>query len=617
MSPHTYPFEPLTSGDVFRYLVLEPGIGDEPLKCSLKTRAIEDTHYETISYVWGSSERSHSIECESHIMAITSSLFTVLKRIRSSDQPLDLWADGICINQNDLKEKGHQVGLMAKIYRGSQSVLIYVGSEDDGQGLAVCSLLDEVDKLIEETSKIVDMSWDSFPYPDEDHPLLADPRWDALHSLLGQNWFDRGWVVQEAACAPKGQVIWGESRFDWDKLMRVHIWMSTRALGTYHSFLFSEVLVNAHKNIYLDTHEDFGRAFHDEAAWGSPSILQTLNNAKELDLSNPQDRIYAFLELPQHLEQRVHVKPNYYSTHLETYQQFAIQYIQSTRNTELLDYVSHDDASPFSLPSWIPRWDISTWSLGQSSVASSLTHSRTGSTSEPVIMEDGSLKVHGVVIDTLHYTSDAFDWHTTTAETIQNIWTRIQASSVPCPYEEPNGTETALLDAFFGALSAGTYDGEFSEWRRAQEAFAIQAQLKLPPQLTIKTETSHTTGFETSEDTVSGAEPPSNIFFDLIRNRTHNRRFILTERGYMGLAPALVRDGDAVGIIFGCKTPCVLRKATEEQYYTYLGATALVGKEWCEVGDGDGEVIFCNVLGEEDSKDWVEWDVEEQDFYLC
>jgi hypothetical protein len=96
---------------------------------------------------------------------------------------------------------------------------------------------------------------------------------------------------------------------------------------------------------------------------------------------------------------------------------------------------------------------------------------------------------------------------------------------------------------------------------------------------------------------------------------TDNCRFILTERGYMGLASETVREGDMCGIIFGCKTPCILRKVAQDQHYMFLGATKLVDKECINV-EGD-EVLFQSFLGDEERKDWVDWDVEEQDIYLC
>jgi hypothetical protein len=46
-------------------------------------------------------------------------------------QPLTIWADGICINQADGKEKNLQVQLMRKVYSKSQHVLVWLGEVPD------------------------------------------------------------------------------------------------------------------------------------------------------------------------------------------------------------------------------------------------------------------------------------------------------------------------------------------------------------------------------------------------------------------------------------------------------------------------------------------------------
>lgn len=300
-----YPYEKLPSGDTFRYLSLQPGAGDEPLVSSLHTANIFDTAYDAVSYVWGTSIKDHTILCDGYTMMITPNLSKVLHRVRLPDRPLVLWADSICINQEDVFEKGHQVALMGKIYQSAQRVLIHPGSDDANQGPSVCSLLEEVDKMIQATCKTIDTSWDSFPSPDPDDPLLFDIRWNALHTLISQSWFDRGWVVQEAALARSGEVIWGQSRFEWEKLMRVYVWLATRGASIFYSKRFAEIQINAHTAVYLNGHQDFARIFYSDLSWGASSLLRTLNCAKELDVGNPRDRIYAFMELPQHTAKRI------------------------------------------------------------------------------------------------------------------------------------------------------------------------------------------------------------------------------------------------------------------------------------------------------------------------
>jgi hypothetical protein len=389
--------------------------------------------------------------------------------------------------------------------------------------------------------------------------------------------------------------------------MRVYIWMSTRASNIYYSMNFGEVRINSHMNMYLEGHQDFGQAFYSDLSWDSPSVLRTLNYAKELDLSDPRDRIYAFMDLLRSSEKHFRIEPDYRTSHLDIYRQFALRYIQAAGDTELLDYVSHNKASLSSgIPSWVPRWDITTWSLGQSSTAASALTSRKSSTVEPKIIENGSfgLRIRGVIIDTVRFVSDVFDWENTTAESIRRIWDRVSAERTSCPYivsTSSEETENYQLDAFLDSLSAGTYDGEYSEWRAAIQLFKHDTRLRQDDDLA-------------SDHAETGASEDSNVFLEHIRNRSHNKRFVLTNRGYMGLAPIPTQNGDTCGIIFGCRTPCILREACQHGTYAFVGATALMGKE-CYDAPGGG-VMFCKMLGEEDSKDWVEWDVEEQDITL-
>lgn len=602
----SYTYSTLPQGDVFRYLVLQPGVGNDTLVCNLQTDAISDAEYDAVSYVWGTSVRNHSIQCDDHELMITEALSQVLKRVRLPDKPRALWADSICINQDNLQDKGHQVGLMGKIYRFAKSVLIYIGSDDDSHGAAVISLLEDVNRMIKDTCQQIDMSWNSFPEnTGKETPFLEDPRWHSLHVFVSESWFDRGWVVQEAALARRAQVIWGQTLLEWDKLMRLYVWFTTRGGQIYNGIGFDAVQINAHMDVYLETHKDFCRAFYTEASWGNLSILRTLNCAKELDVSNQRDRIYAFMALPQVAGQLVEIqlRPDYSAPYLETYHRFAAEYIRASGSPELLDYVSHDDSSLTSgTASWVPRWDICTWSLSQSSSASSGIRSRALTVPKPLITESGLLKVRGVVVDSIHYASHVFDWDTTTPESLKAIWDNIMVAQIDSPY----GSSAFVLDAFLDALSSGTYDGERSQWRRSRQRFRLEVLLKQDlKDAQISKRDSVTTEID---DTID-------LYFDKVRSRVHNRRIILTQRGYLGLAPMPAREGDSCALIFGCAKPCLLRRANQELGYQMIGATTLMGKDCYE--EEDGGVCFWYMLGEDESREWADWDVEEQDIFLC
>lgn len=116
-----YEYAPLPRGNYTRYLVLQPGKDKEALLCHLHTCALTDlSEVETISYVWGSSNKTKRLWCAGKTIPITVNLRDVLRRVRLPDAPRTLWADSICINQEDRKEKSEQVALMGLIFGGGQ-----------------------------------------------------------------------------------------------------------------------------------------------------------------------------------------------------------------------------------------------------------------------------------------------------------------------------------------------------------------------------------------------------------------------------------------------------------------------------------------------------------------
>jgi hypothetical protein len=607
-----YVYESLPYDDVFRFLVLEPGTESDPLLCRLQIGWIADTTYEAISYVWGTPIRDQPIFCDGCRMMITPNLDRALRSVRLPDKPRTLWADSICINQENNDEKGHQVGLMGKIYHSAKRVIIYVGPDEDNYGPALVSLLDDVDQMISDTCKTIDMSSrDSYPYLEENAPILHDPRWNSLSIFVKQDWFTRGWVIQEAALANQHEIIWGQCRPNWEKLMRVYLWLMTRGLSIYRRISSFGILNHLHVESYEESHKDFAQIWYPRSSRASASLLKTLNQAKKLALNDQHDRIYAFMDLPQIKQRQIKIQPDYSTFYLKTYQRFASDYVQMTGSTKILHYVSHDsDSLAVDVPSWIPRWDITTVSLASRMQLSSVLLSRTLATPKPFVTQAGSLKVCGVILDTVQYVSHVLYHDTTTPEAIKKIWETIQAANIKSPYtaSEPDSTNY-LLVAFLDALTCSRYyGGEYHHWQRSRERFVLKAKLQQE-----RNKVYEETGDCDSE--AFDAPQSTNIYYNHMRRMTTTSRFIFTSRGYMGLAPGPTRVGDSCAIVFGTKMPCILRNTEKDSTYLCVGATALLGKQ-CYDTEGGG-VNFLKFLGDEESKDWVEWDVEEQDIYLC
>ncbi|KKY36384.1 putative het domain-containing protein [Diaporthe ampelina] len=136
----------------FRILKIQPGGKEAPIVCNLvHARLDARPPYEAISYVWGSTDRPISIKCDENQLYITENLRDALVRVRLPDRPRSVWADSICIDQDNLDEKGHQVQFMGEIYSNASRVLICLGSDDEGNAQKAMSIAKDVSNMIAET----------------------------------------------------------------------------------------------------------------------------------------------------------------------------------------------------------------------------------------------------------------------------------------------------------------------------------------------------------------------------------------------------------------------------------------------------------------------------------
>ena len=112
-----------------RLLHLAPALNhDDPLVCSFSLASFdEDVDYEALSYAWGDVTPVMPVSLEGKEVLITKNLHSALCHLRYLDQQRILWADALCINQSDLRERTHQVSLMSSIYSRAKFSVGLVG----------------------------------------------------------------------------------------------------------------------------------------------------------------------------------------------------------------------------------------------------------------------------------------------------------------------------------------------------------------------------------------------------------------------------------------------------------------------------------------------------------
>lgn len=80
--------------------------------------------YTVLSYCWEGQTPDEDLKCNESTLYVTANVKTLLPYLSKTDGSHFVWIDGLCINQNDVLEKNHQVRLMEKIYAKATKVVI-------------------------------------------------------------------------------------------------------------------------------------------------------------------------------------------------------------------------------------------------------------------------------------------------------------------------------------------------------------------------------------------------------------------------------------------------------------------------------------------------------------
>jgi hypothetical protein len=179
-----YSYSPLPEPGSIRLLHLMPHEDEKArIQCQLFDYSLQKlgewtSLYEALSYVWGNPGNRRSISIDKHDLPITTNLHAALVSLRDRFLERVLWVDAICINQDDLKERGDQVQYMAEIYRRASRVIVWLGEPATGSDEAL-----EVIRLA------------AIGKPAE--PLVEEQTKQAIRSLLQRSWFERIWVSEQ------------------------------------------------------------------------------------------------------------------------------------------------------------------------------------------------------------------------------------------------------------------------------------------------------------------------------------------------------------------------------------------------------------------------------------
>lgn len=148
--------------------------------------------------MWGHVHENVPIYCNGLIVEVGQNLRGFLQQFRKTARSDGawLWVDALCINQNDISERNHQVGQMKDMYQGAALVIAWLGAATDDDVLAFRAL---------QNDGITPRKWP----------------WEAWYQLFRKPYWRRIWIIQEFVLGEETHLWCGDLRADSDNFLRV------------------------------------------------------------------------------------------------------------------------------------------------------------------------------------------------------------------------------------------------------------------------------------------------------------------------------------------------------------------------------------------------------------
>ena len=251
-----------------RVVTLHAGADEDPINCTIESTLLSQAQpFSALSYCWGLEADLAEIVLNGETVTIRRNLWQFLMSLRHLKGTICVWVDYICINQNDIAERGHQVQLMADIYKNAFAVYAWLGDSDR-----------KTDATFVWAAMFEQVPSERRKSPEE-HRLRNDGRL-GFHSLAAREFWSRLWIVQEVVLARQLYIVVGRSMVEWDRI-----------LNTFSKVAFDSM--GGRKETFKHL-----RALRKAQARGSyPEIGSLLNNFQNCQCQDPKDRVYGMLGL--------------------------------------------------------------------------------------------------------------------------------------------------------------------------------------------------------------------------------------------------------------------------------------------------------------------------------
>lgn len=194
-----------------RLFQVQRGGKDEPISLRMtQFAAHRQPKYKAISYTWGDSANPKNILVNGKSFPLHINLWELLFHLRLNEETSFFWADALCINQLNLRERNFHVQLMGKIYQNAESVIVWLGVPCPEQ--VERRAFEFIKELVAFRKSYSDAAFISTYFKPEKRTV---ERWKNLSRMTNHPYWHRTWIIQEFLFAPDIEVFSGRHKLDW------------------------------------------------------------------------------------------------------------------------------------------------------------------------------------------------------------------------------------------------------------------------------------------------------------------------------------------------------------------------------------------------------------------
>ena len=578
---------PLLDGDDIRLVHISREPSTNLTVLQLQTTSLEKAPaYNALSYTWGPLSTNPEHRLQGYLF--TDNLVDCVNHI-SSELPGLWWIDAICIVQDDLQEKRHQVKKMRDIYARAQKVHVWLSPNNDDNFLGLqifCRIYNHVcasNSVIPKKSSEI-----RFDDVESEHLGLSanrkGPAWVALVKFLSHPYFRRIWILQELTAAREdASFMCGPITLPYRFFYHTITWIDTQGMK---DSLYA--LAGDQESPFDLGAFDFIKTVTALRVW--PTALHYKFDLKtcitmciSFKSTDPRDRIIALLGLTSpDDEASKRIEPDY--------DRPVADFFRDVTGTAIMCYRSYvplslgaprSETTLANLPSWVPDYssDVNVYHA-------EVYHA---SDSTPFAAEwklgSNTFSVRAKIVDKVDVISNNAPRPWTSINTHVISWLAMAAKAANLDMWEwlssPGVTQNPTdpwFDSFWRTMignrkqedddNLGPEAPDDYRWRFL--TYIMDILIKHDRGRTIKMVATWSTRIDIETLILTPLrEGTHDVFFQGMIKTSLYKRFLITKQGRMGLGPTSIQPGDSVTLLSGGRPVYFLRG--QQPHYEFLG----------------------------------------------